>query len=90
MWKKNRRMRKGGSFWRSGDFNRICDMSGFKVKASQTMKTWDGFIVRKEDWEARHPQDFLTGTVDKIKVDDARPESENVFLTATEVKAEDL
>ena len=42
------------------------------------------------DWEARHPQDIITGVREKIYIDDARPEASDTFLTATEVTADDL
>lgn len=90
MWQRNKRMRNGGSYWRSGDFNQICEISGFKVKRSECKKTWDNHWVRKCDWEPRHPQDFVRGVVDKIKVDDPRPEGVDVFVSDNEVLAEDL
>lgn len=42
-----------------GDWSIICDVCGFKIKASKSKKRWDGLIVCPEDWEPRHPQDFL-------------------------------
>lgn len=42
-----------------GTWNVICDVCGFKIKASKSKKRWDGLIVCPEDWEPRHPQDFL-------------------------------
>ncbi len=56
-----------------GDFYRICDYTGFKVRASRTRKMWNGLIVRKESWEARHPQDFVRGVADYMVVPEARP-----------------
>lgn len=68
--------RRGGraDYYRHGDFNRICDRSGFKVKASRTQKEWNGLIVRREDWEPRHPQDYVRGVRDQQSVREARPE----------------
>lgn len=57
-----------------GDFWRICDRCGFKKRASQTYKTWDGLYVCYEDFETRHPQDFVRGRKDHQNVTDPRPE----------------
>ncbi len=58
----------------AGDFWRICDRCGFKYRASQTFKTWDGLYVCHEDFETRHPQDFVRGRKDNQNVHGARPE----------------
>jgi hypothetical protein len=60
-----------------GDFYRICDRTGFKVRAGKTRKEWTGIIVRSDVWEARHPQDFVRGTRDDQRVPDARPRPAN-------------
>ncbi len=52
----------------SGDWNIICDVCAKKVKASETKRRWDGLIVCKDDYEFRHPQDFLKAKTDKIAV----------------------
>ena len=41
-----------------GDRNAICDVCGFRFKASQLMLRWDGARVCSDDFETRHPQDF--------------------------------
>lgn len=72
--------------YRRGDFNRICDRSGFKVKASRTQKEWNGLIVRDEDWEPRQPQDFVRGVTDQRAVPDARPwPASDTFINAGSV-----
>lgn len=76
--------------FRPGDFNRICDITGFKVKASDTREQWDGLIVRKESWDFRHPQDFVKGKRDKQSVSRARPEGVDQFLDPTDVTPDDL
>lgn len=58
-----------------GDFYRMCSRCGGKKRASQTFKTWDGLYVCAEDFETRHPQDFVRGRKDNQNVPDARPES---------------
>jgi len=74
--------------YRHGDHNVICDYSGFKVKASECRMTWDGFFVRKDLWEPRHPQDFLKARGDKQSVDIARPEKTDSFLATNDVTAD--
>lgn len=76
--------------YRHGDHNVICDQSGFKVKASQTMKRWDGMRVRITDWEPRHPQDFVKGKRDRQAVSDPRPEGTDTFLTENQITKDDL
>lgn len=39
-----------------------------------TFRTWDGLYVCREDWETRHPQDFVRGRLDNQNVPNARPE----------------
>ncbi|WP_213775116.1 hypothetical protein [Bradyrhizobium sp. dw_78] len=62
-----------------GDFYRICDRSGFKVRASATMKEWDNLIVRNKSWEPRQPQDFVRGVPDNQNVPEPRPRQVNTF-----------
>lgn len=60
--------------YRAGDFLRVCDVCGFVFYASETRKRWDGMIVCEPDFESRHPQDFVRGTIDRQTVPDPRPE----------------
>lgn len=89
MWKR-KSLRKGGTFYKRGSNNIICDQSGFKTKLHQAKKTWDGFWVHRDFWEPRQPQDFVRGVIDNIKADVTRPESEDVFLSDNEVLPGDL
>ena len=68
----------------SGDFYRICDRCGFKFRASQTSRTWDGLFVCRADWETRHPQDFVKGRKDLQNVPNPRPEPVESFIGPTE------
>lgn len=76
--------------YKHGDHNVICDYSGFKVKRSETRLTWNGFLVRKDLWEPRHPQDFLKSRKDKQSVSIARPEKADYFLSTNEVTPDSL
>lgn len=47
------------------------------------LKRWDGLFVCKEDYELRHPQDFLRVFGDKQTVPIARPDPvQDTFLQA--------
>lgn len=63
-----------------GDFYRIDDRSGFKIRARRTQMEWNGLIVYERFWEARQPQDFVTGVPDNQTVPYARPRQVNSFL----------
>lgn len=63
----------------SGDWNVICDVCSRKIKASIAKKRWDGFIVCPDDFETRHPQDFVRAQVDKISVPFTRPRPPDAF-----------
>ena len=87
--------RRGGrygpaDYYKHGDFNRICDRSGFKVKASETKEEWNGLIVREEDFETRHPQDFVRGKRDLQSVPKARPDPPPNYIATNAVSPDDL
>ena len=63
-----------------GDHNAICDVCGFKFKASQLAKRWDGFMVCEKDWEQRHPQDTLRVKPENTTVPWSRPEASDQFV----------
>lgn len=62
-----------------GSWNVICDVCGFKFKAYQLRKRWDGKMVCKDDWEIRHPQDLIKIPKDDQSVPWSRPEQTDVF-----------
>lgn len=63
-----------------GDFYRMCDRTGFKVRAGRTQKEWTGMIVRGQSWERRHPQDFVRGVRDDQTVPMPRPRQVDLFI----------
>lgn len=63
-----------------GDFYRIDDRTGFKVRAKRTRKEWTNLIVDQDRWEPRHPQDFVKGVIDDQTVPEPRPRQTDVFL----------
>ena len=56
-----------------GNWNALCDSCGRKFKASMLQKRWDGLMVCKEDYELRHPSDFLRVQRERISVPWTRP-----------------
>ena len=65
-----------------GNFNALCDVCGFKFKALNLKKRWDGLIVCKDDYEARHAQDFLRVQKERIAVPFSRPyPEEDTFIS---------
>lgn len=74
--------------YRTGDNLVICDRCGFVLYASESKKTWDGFIVCPDDWEPRHPQDFLRGIKEDQSVEISRPRPVDIFVG--KVTADDL
>lgn len=67
------------SFYKKGSYNVICDYSGIEVKAEDTRMTWDGFRVKNDWWEERHPQDFVAVLRDKQSVPNPRPEPDESY-----------
>lgn len=63
-----------------GDFYRLCDRTGFKVRAGKTRKEWNGRIIRNQSWEERHPQDFVRGVPDPQVAPDPRPRQVDQFI----------
>lgn len=61
------------NYYISGDHNVTCDVCSKKIKMSEAKLRWDGFLVCKDDYEMRHPQDFVRARQDKISVSNTRP-----------------
>jgi hypothetical protein len=66
-------------YYADGEWNTICDICGFKFKANQLKKTWDGFMECRKCWRPRQPQDFVRGTKDQQAVPWTRPEAPDSF-----------
>ena len=69
---------KSGSHWAT------CDEDGFQYRAEDLKETWDGRWVNDQDYEPRHPQDFLRVRAEVISVrQPIRPENtDNVVAGA--------
>ena len=62
----------------------ICDLTGFRYKHKDMRKTWDGLLVGKDQWDAKHPQLMpKPSPTDPEAIRDARVESSdtNNFFT---------
>lgn len=75
------------TWWESGDWNAICDVCGFKFKASQLRLRWDGLRVCDTDWESRHPQDLIRPIPDSPALPWTRPEGTDSFVTPSNLPA---
>lgn len=68
----------------------ICDRTGFKIPVKTGLRReWNGWMVRPESWEPRHPLDFVRAKPERSR-GSPRPEPEDTFLTTNEVTREDL
>lgn len=68
------------NYYEKGSWNIIDDVSGRKVKASKVRLRWDGLYTTKENWEPRHPQEFLRARTDNMSVPFSRPVSSDMFI----------
>jgi len=73
-------MSEDGVRFKAGDWNAICDVCAQKYKASEMRKRWDGLMVCPNDYESRHPQDFLRAVPDRMAVPWSRPRTPDVFV----------
>lgn len=67
------------SYFKLGDRNAICYVCGFERKSSEMLLRWDGVYVCKDDWEMRHPQDFVRGVPEEQAPEWTQPEQPPVF-----------
>jgi len=69
-------------YYKHGDNNVICDRCGFKYKASQLRREWNGLWTCPFDWEPRHPQDLIKSKHDDQRPSLSRPGAEDIFIPA--------
>lgn len=67
-------------YYKHGDYNVICDICGFKYKASETRLQWNNLLTCGKCYEERHPQDYVRGIRDDPTVPIARPDGEPIFV----------
>lgn len=75
--------------FKPGDHFVICDRSGEKVLRSECVKEWNGFIVKREYSESRHPLDFQKPPRAERAVKYTRP-TNDIFLNPGDVTPNDL
>ena len=63
-----------------GTWRAICDRCGFEFPSNMLVKDWQGLMVCKEDYETRHPQDFVRGVPDNPTPPWTRPEPTDAFV----------
>jgi len=68
----------------SYEYNTICDVCGFKFKASELKQRWDGPMVCKDDWEPRNILDFYRTRNDVHKLPFVRVDNQ-IELTWTPI-----
>ena len=69
--------------YKSGDWLAICDVCGFKYKASELKDRWDGLKVCEADWEMRHVADFIKAPKGEQPLPWTRPAPTNQFKDIT-------
>jgi hypothetical protein len=61
-----------------------CDVCGFIIRSRDAKLTWDNKVVCPEDFETRHPQDFVRGRADEEAAKGlVRPEKTDGVAPAT-------
>jgi hypothetical protein len=78
---------KTKNYFQGGTCNTICDRTGFKVKLSDTVKTWDGYQVIPEANALRNPQDFAPSLIKTTVHKDSRAEQ---FYNTDTITAPDI
>jgi hypothetical protein len=75
-----------------GNWNVIDDESGFKCKASDMVRRWDGYMVKRGGGgdEQRHPQDLIRIRPEKQSAPWVRPDQPNRFVVVAPVDPNQL
>lgn len=67
-----------------GDYRAVCDVCGQTYLASQMKMRWDNLFCCQEDWEVRHPLDFVRAIPDDMSVPIPRPPPADTFVDPEE------
>ena len=67
------------NYFKSGEWNVYCMVCNRKIKSGMALKRWDGLIVCPDDYENRHPMDFLRARQERISVPFTSDTSFNEF-----------
>ncbi len=69
-----------GKFASGKDAYGISDRSGFRYRLRDMRKEWNGLLVGKDEWEAKHPQiQPVRHVIDAEALRDPRPDTQNIF-----------
>lgn len=71
------------TWFRSGQWDVICDVCGFAFKNTELKLRWDGLMVCDSDWESRHPQEMIRPIPDQNKLPWTRPDPPDVEIGPT-------
>ena len=75
----NKKTRSPG--WKPGGHWVECMRTGRAVRVKDIRKEWTGTLVAKEEFEVRHPQEFLRGMPDNASaVGYTNPEGSPIFV----------
>lgn len=71
-------------WYKSGSWNALCDVCGFKRKSDQLIERWDGMMVcrpsvAKGCFETRHPQELIRPIPDQKPLPWTNPEPADVY-----------
>lgn len=66
--------------WTPGIWSAICDVCGLRYKSNELSKRWDGLMVCHDDFETRHPQDFIRTRAERVVPPWTRPEVPDTFV----------
>ena len=76
---------------RPGDWRVICQRSGFKCWASETvLERRSGLRVHRRFADQEHPQDYRSGIADDTSVPFTSPEATDTFLSPGDVTPSSL
>lgn len=70
-------------YYAPGEYNVACFQCGRKFKSSQMFKHWQGYLVCRDHWEPRHPQDYVKSTPDQMGVPNAQPQADTYTFFCT-------
>ena len=74
----------------TGDHYLIDDRTGFRIRASDAIKQWDGSITHKDQHEERHPQDFIRGRINRQQAENIAGVHDDTFIDVNDVTQDDL
>lgn len=74
------------TWWKSGSWNTICDICGFKFKSEELRYTGDvgsraGYMACKSCYDPPHPQEFIRPIQDQNRLPWTRPEATDTFVS---------